>query len=407
MPYVFDETTATPLCEIMGRYKSDKGSITIKTSWHNYTTLYHSLFNGIRDKPLRIFELGVGTTNPSLPSSMGANGVPGASLYGWREYFPHATVFGADIDGDCLFLAERIRTFPCDQRNPDSVQSLWKNPDLKEPLDILIDDGLHEFSANVCFFENSIHKLKSGGYYIIEDICEYNLPLFHEKLVHWKRTYTDLTFDLINIPSIVNTKDNIVLIIHKPELTFTCDITHQLTKSLDAMYPIDPTTPMHCVEIGSFEGRGSLLIAKRLCQHAESRLTCIDPLDNEYVAGDERMAFWNSACHGQRGRFYNNTRGIRNLTVLQGTSDAMIPRLENGSVDFVYIDGDHSPEQVYKDAVNMFPKMKKGSILLFDDYEWEMNGMKTKLGIDRFLAEYAGRVELLVKHWQLGIRVTA
>ena len=46
-------------------------------------------------------------------------------------------------------------------------------------------------------------------------------------------------------------------------------------------------------------------------------------------------------------------------------------------------------------------------ILLFDDYEWEMNGMKTKLGIDRFLAEYAGRVELLVKHWQLGIRVTA
>jgi hypothetical protein len=34
----------------------------------------------------------------------------------------------------------------------------------------MIDDGLHEAWANLCFFSESFAKLKSGGIYIIEDI---------------------------------------------------------------------------------------------------------------------------------------------------------------------------------------------------------------------------------------------
>ena len=63
MNYIFDETIYTPLCEIMGRNKSDKGSININNSWHNYTTFYYSIFKNIKNKSLRIFELGVGTYN--------------------------------------------------------------------------------------------------------------------------------------------------------------------------------------------------------------------------------------------------------------------------------------------------------------------------------------------------------
>ena len=57
--YDFDETKSTPLCEIMGRNKSDKGDININNSWHNYTTFYYSIFNELRNKKLRIFELGL------------------------------------------------------------------------------------------------------------------------------------------------------------------------------------------------------------------------------------------------------------------------------------------------------------------------------------------------------------
>ena len=186
---------------------------------------------------------------------------------------------------------------------------------------------------------------------------------------------------------------------------FTQDLTQNLTGSLNVLYPVIPTSPMTCVEIGSFEGKGSLLISQRLCRHVESKLYCIDPFDDEYVKGDARMAFWDSACKGQRGRFYQNTKDVSNIVVLQGISDTMIPSINNVSVDFVYIDGDHSPEQVYKDAVNMFGKMKKGGIMLFDDYGWVVNGMKTADGIDRFLGEKAGSFELLIKRWQLAIRI--
>jgi hypothetical protein len=161
---------------------------------------------------------------------------------------------------------------------------------------------------------------------------------------------------------------------------------------------------MTCVEIGSFEGGGSIVIVRNLCQHKDSKLFCIDPFDDEYVKGDSRLAFWNYACKGQRARFYNNTKDVSNIVVLEGVSDTMIPRIENDSVDFVYIDGDHSPEQVYKDAINMWSKMKEGGVVLFDDYQFVVNGVVTAKGIDKFLTEIQGSYKLLLKNCQLAIR---
>ena len=67
----FNEKVSTPLCEIMGRYGSDKGSVNILSSWHNYTTYYYSIFKDLKDKSPRIFELGLGTNNIALPSKHG------------------------------------------------------------------------------------------------------------------------------------------------------------------------------------------------------------------------------------------------------------------------------------------------------------------------------------------------
>jgi predicted O-methyltransferase YrrM len=187
---------------------------------------------------------------------------------------------------------------------------------------------------------------------------------------------------------------------------YTLDLTTNLVKSLETIYGNSASIePQLCVEIGAFEGRGSIIIAERLCKNPKSKLYCIDPLDNEYVKGDKRLAFWDHACVGQKGRFMKNTQAYSNIVLLEGVSDTMIPVLEDGTVDFVYIDGDHSPEQVYKDAVNMWPKMKKGSVILFDDYQFVANGLKTADGIDTFLKEKEGSYTLLLKNWQLAIRV--
>jgi len=211
--FIFDETVSTPLCEIMGRNKSDKGAVDIANCHHNYTTFYYSIFKDLQDSPLRIFELGLGTNNENIPSNMGRNGRPGASLYGWAEFFKNATIYGADIDRGILFQTDRIHTYFCDQTNPTSIQQMWMNTDLQESFDIIIEDGLHEYSANVCFFENSIHKLAPNGYFIIEDILNKEIPHFVSIIEQWKVRYPTLEFTLLKIPSTKNTSDNTLLVI--------------------------------------------------------------------------------------------------------------------------------------------------------------------------------------------------
>ena len=215
MNLTFDETIATPLCSIMGHNKSDKGHSDIQSSWHNYTTVYYSLFKDMQDKPLRLFELGLGTNNPAIPSNMGVGGRPGASLYGWSEFFPFSTIYGADIDRDILFQTDRIRTFFCDQTNPTIIQELWNQPELHDTFDIIIEDGLHTFEANVCFFEHSIHKVKPNGYYIIEDILFSEMKLFLIKIEEWKTRFPSFSFDMMAIPSKRNPYDNNLLVIRK------------------------------------------------------------------------------------------------------------------------------------------------------------------------------------------------
>lgn len=209
---IINSNISTPLCEIMGRNKSDKGYYDITKSWHNYTTFYHHIFKDIKYNELKIFELGLGTNNLDVPSNMGIEGRPGASLYGWAEFFPNSKIYGADIDKRILFQKDKIQTYYCNQTNKEDIDNMWNLLE-NEIFDIIIEDGLHTFNANVCFFENSIHKLSKTGYYIIEDICIKELHLFEKQIVKWIEKYNYLNFYLLHIPSKVNYYDNILLVI--------------------------------------------------------------------------------------------------------------------------------------------------------------------------------------------------
>jgi hypothetical protein len=174
----------------MQKFGSDKGG-----DHHNYTETYKELFESRRMEPLRVFEVGLGTNHTDVPSNMGPDGKPGASLRGWAEYFPNAQIFGADVDSRVLFEEPRIKTYFVDQTKPDTIRSLWNNAELEEGFDIIIDDGLHTYAANKTFFDNSFHKLKPGGYYIVEDLAP--VEMFRNwghgsrivSLAHEKNTY--------------------------------------------------------------------------------------------------------------------------------------------------------------------------------------------------------------------------
>jgi SAM-dependent methyltransferase len=210
----------------MGEFKSDKGlqpqhnRMDITVSWHNYTPIYFKLFNDIRYKELRIFELGLGTNNSKFPCYMGEDANVGASLYGWEKFFPNSKIFGADIDSDVLFNTDKIKTYYCDQTNSAVVQDMWKKNELEEDFDIIIDDGLHALHANSCFFENSIHKLKPNGFFIIEDISNNSIHKeeYQNKINEWKVMHPNLYFNLVSVPSNTNQADNNLIIIYKPQL---------------------------------------------------------------------------------------------------------------------------------------------------------------------------------------------
>jgi hypothetical protein len=207
---------ATPLCEIMGRHGSDKGHTNLTNSWHTYTPYYHTLFEGLRDHPLRVFELGLGTNHTDVPSNMGPNGKPGASLYGWREYFPLAVIHGADIDRRILFEADRIRTVYCDQTDPQAIREMWRTLDpAKQGYDIIVEDGLHTFEANVCFFEHSADRLRVGGYYIIEDALGTSKGRYLEKLIEWGTAYPNYQFEWVPLLSARNPFDNNLVVIRR------------------------------------------------------------------------------------------------------------------------------------------------------------------------------------------------
>ncbi len=132
-------------------------------------------------------------------------------------FFYNSDIFGADIDTNILFNTDKIKTYFCDQTNPDIIKKMWNEPDLQDNFDIIIEDGLHTFNANVSFFENSIHKLKSNGYYIIEDINYLDKQLFINKIKEWKDQYKYCLFTLLTIPC-KNMHDNTLLVVFKNNL---------------------------------------------------------------------------------------------------------------------------------------------------------------------------------------------
>ncbi len=215
-----DAHLETPWCRLFGAAGSDKGfrdNRKIRNpKWHNYSRLYHHLLSDKTDLSLNIFEMGLGTTNPSIPSSMGKNGVPGASHRVWSNIFLKSRIYGGDIDKDIIFQSpiERIFTSYCDQTDPQSVKNVFKDNNVF--YDLIIDDGLHEPHANICMFENSYEFLNKGGLYIIEDLNCYEFRDEHEEnLNKIKKTYKPQYAQILELNSEVNKIDNVVMVILK------------------------------------------------------------------------------------------------------------------------------------------------------------------------------------------------
>lgn len=126
---------------------------------HNYIPYYEFFFNPYRKAKLRILEIGIGGyDNPKLG---------GASLRMWKNYFRKSQIFGIDLYDKSQLNQHRIRTLKGSQIDPVFLNKVVSEFGM---FDIIIDDGSHISSHVIFSFEFLFPKLKSGGFYVVEDL---------------------------------------------------------------------------------------------------------------------------------------------------------------------------------------------------------------------------------------------
>lgn len=121
--------------------------------YHNYVEFYETAFQGLREKQLKILEIGI---------------LKGESIQLWRRAFRNSQIYGADIDQVYL---DHIATMPnvtpifLNQTDSESLDNTAKFG----PFDIIIDDGIHTNLAQLLTWDKLWPQVNPGGWYIIED----------------------------------------------------------------------------------------------------------------------------------------------------------------------------------------------------------------------------------------------
>lgn len=152
----------TILCDIAYKYKTDK----CPQIRHSYTLFYYELFKHTKNNIKKVFEMGIGT--PIIMDHSGKDYVTGASLRMWRDFFPNAQIYGADIQPEAIFEDDRIKTFLADQSSEDDMKRVIG--EVGGDIDLFVDDGSHYRDKQLDLARIVLPMLKKDVIYIIEDV---------------------------------------------------------------------------------------------------------------------------------------------------------------------------------------------------------------------------------------------
>lgn len=132
---------------------------------------------------------------------------------------------------------------------------------------------------------------------------------------------------------------------------------------------------LNILEIGCYEGKSTTWISDNLLDHEHSVLVCCDTFkgsienqSNPNLAGLKDRFMWN----------ISQSKNYRKVAINECKSDYLFGMFKligpDLKFDIIYIDGSHETDQAFHDALNGFAFLKKGGIIIFDDYLWTMPG---------------------------------
>lgn len=172
-------------------------------------------------------------------------------------------------------------------------------------------------------------------------------------------------------------KDNIidVEVLGKMSLTIPGMITPEAGKFLYSLcYMQDRIGDV--VEIGSWQGRSSTFLARAVKESGNGSFYAIDHFCGNI--GKEEFYAINGTLSNLKENFKENLSKFKldkfvNLLDMINTEAAEI--IKDKTIRFLFIDGDHTKSGVQKDIELFFPMLRKGSIIVFDDYFEEFPGL--------------------------------
>lgn len=158
------------------------------------------------------------------------------------------------------------------------------------------------------------------------------------------------------------------------------------------------------LEIGCFEGRATLWLIENVLTDPSSTIAVIDTFQGSpefpsmKIDGASRSRFdANLAAQIEMGK----------VSVLVGESQRVLRDLSIGEqFDFVYVDGSHRAPDVLADAVLVWPLLRAGGVVVFDDYEWGLHEPETerpRVAIDAFLKVYARELVVRRRAYQVAV----
>ncbi len=182
------------------------------------------------------------------------------------------------------------------------------------------------------------------------------------------------------------------------DFKFTQDWFSHNIQGLETILPLLPDNKKF-LEIGAFEGRASVWFASKLGE--KGVLICIDTWEGseEHTNIDFKEV--------EKNFEHNLNLSKHKIIKLKGTSIQAYQSICLDEFDLIYIDGSHTAPDVMTDAVMYFNLLKKGGVMVFDDYLWgKQLGVlhNPKIAIDTFTSIYSEKLDICMIGYQLAIK---
>ena len=146
------------------------------------------------------------------------------------------------------------------------------------------------------------------------------------------------------------------------------------------------------VEIGTRNGDSTLSLNKWA---TIKRLVTIDP----YLQYEdyEHDGSWETSTD----KTYEKTKEVLsyypNIEMIRGKSSEVVDNFVDESIDFLFIDGNHSYDYVLEDLELYYPKVKRGGVITGDDYFMNKNAYRKKM-VQEAVNDFAEKYSLELLH---------